>query len=63
VQENDEPKQDLVPESATQFFTIAEDVYTFETDAQGRVTQMILNVDGKDIPASESSSAKVQNCT
>jgi CubicO group peptidase (beta-lactamase class C family) len=50
VQENDEPKQDLIPESTTQFFTIADDVYTFETDAQGRVTQMILHADGKDIP-------------
>jgi len=50
VQENDEPKQELVPESATQFFTIADDVYTFETDAQGRVIQMILHADGKDIP-------------
>ncbi|HXW89220.1 MAG TPA: serine hydrolase, partial [Terriglobales bacterium] len=41
VQENDEPKQDLVPESKTQFFTLAEDVYTFETDDQGRVTRLV----------------------
>ncbi len=51
VQENDEPKQELLPESPTQFYTIAEDVYTFETDAQGRVTRMVLHADGKDIPA------------
>lgn len=51
VQENDEPKQDLLPESSTQFYTAAEDVYTFETDAQGRVTRMVLHADGKDIPA------------
>ncbi len=51
VQENDEPKQDLLPESATQFYTIADDVYTFETDAPGRVMRMVLHADGKDIPA------------
>ena len=51
VQENDEPKQDLLPESATQFFTVADDVYTFEADTQGRVTQMVLHADGRDIPA------------
>jgi CubicO group peptidase (beta-lactamase class C family) len=50
VQENDEPKQDLLPESAVQFFTVADDIYTFETDAQGRVIRMILHADGKDIP-------------
>ena len=51
VQENDEPKQDLVPESATQFFTIANDVYTFQTDEQGQVTQLVLHADGRDFPA------------
>jgi len=51
VQENDEPKQDLVPESKTQFFTIAEDAYTFETDDQGRVTRLVLHADGRDVPA------------
>lgn len=51
VQENDEPKQELQPESETQFFsTTADDVYRFEMDAQGRVTRMILHTDGKDIP-------------
>jgi CubicO group peptidase (beta-lactamase class C family) len=51
VQENDEPGQDLLPESSVQFFTIADDVYTFETDAQGRITQVVLHADGRDIPA------------
>jgi len=51
VQENDEPKQDLLPESATQFFTVADNVYGFESDTQGRVTQMALHADGRDIPA------------
>ena len=51
VQENDEPKQDLLPESSTQFYTIADDVYTFDTDGQGRVIQMVLHLEGKDIPA------------
>ncbi len=51
VQENDEPKQDLLPESSTQFYTIAEDVYTFESDEKGRVTRMVLHADGRGIPA------------
>jgi hypothetical protein len=51
VQENDEPKQDLLPESATQFFTVADDVYRFESDTQGRITQLVLRADGRAIPA------------
>jgi len=51
VQENEEPRQDLVPESSTRFFTVAEDVYTFETDAQGQATGLTLHVDDKDVPA------------
>ncbi|MGA8428834.1 MAG: serine hydrolase [Candidatus Sulfotelmatobacter sp.] len=51
VQEKDEPKQDLLPESETDFFsTAADDVFTFESDSQGHVTSMILHTDGKDIP-------------
>jgi CubicO group peptidase (beta-lactamase class C family) len=51
VQENDEPKQDLMPESETDFFsTTSDDTMTFQTDSQGRVTAMILHADGKDIP-------------
>jgi hypothetical protein len=51
VDGNAEPKQDLMPESETDFFsTTAEDVYTFQADAQGHTTAMILHTDGKDIP-------------
>jgi CubicO group peptidase (beta-lactamase class C family) len=51
VQENDEPKQDLLPESETDFFsTTADDVFTFETDSQGRAILMTLHTGGKDIP-------------
>jgi CubicO group peptidase (beta-lactamase class C family) len=50
VQENDEPKQDLFPESEREFFSkTADDEFTFELDAQGRVTSMTLHTDGKDI--------------
>jgi CubicO group peptidase (beta-lactamase class C family) len=50
VQENEEPKQDLLPESETDFFsTASEDVMTFESDSQGKVTAMVLHADGKDI--------------
>jgi CubicO group peptidase (beta-lactamase class C family) len=51
VQGNDEPKQYLLPESETDFFsTSADDAYTFKTDAKGHVTGMTLHTDGKDIP-------------
>jgi CubicO group peptidase (beta-lactamase class C family) len=51
VQENDEPKQELMPESDVDFFsTSSDDTITFQSDAAGRVTTMILHVDGKDIP-------------
>jgi len=50
IQENDEPKQDLMPESDTDFFsTASDDQLTFQVDPDGRVPQMILHVDGKDI--------------
>ena len=50
MQENDEPKQTFLAESNTQFFsTGSDDVVRFEVDGQGRVTQMILHVDGRDI--------------
>jgi hypothetical protein len=50
VQENDESKQDLIPESDTQFFsTSADDVYRFEMNDHGEVTTMILHTDGQDI--------------
>jgi CubicO group peptidase (beta-lactamase class C family) len=50
-QGNDEAKQDLLPESETQFFsTTADDVYSFETDSQGHATAIVLHTNGKDIP-------------
>jgi CubicO group peptidase (beta-lactamase class C family) len=51
VQENDEPAQELDPESATQFFsTVADDVYTFEVDSSGKVTRMVLHSGDETIP-------------
>lgn len=51
VQENDEPKQELMPESETDFFsTNSDDTCTFQMDAAGHVTTMVLHADGKDIP-------------
>jgi CubicO group peptidase (beta-lactamase class C family) len=53
VQENDEPKQDLLPDSDISFFsTVADDVYRFEMDSNGHVLRMTLHTDGKDIPIS-----------
>ncbi len=50
VQENDEPKQQLAPESETEFFSkVADDEYRFETNASGRAIAMILHTNGKDI--------------
>lgn len=51
VQENDEPKQQLMPESEVDFFsTSSDDTITFVKDASGRVTGMTLHVDGRDVP-------------
>lgn len=51
VQENQEPRQELAPEAERKFFsTSADDEYTFELDNTGRVTEMILHTDGRDIP-------------
>jgi CubicO group peptidase (beta-lactamase class C family) len=51
VQENDEPKQEIFPESERDFFSkVADDVFTFETDSQGHTTRMILHTGGRDIP-------------
>ncbi|HXN19019.1 MAG TPA: serine hydrolase [Candidatus Binatus sp.] len=51
LQENDEPVQELDPESATQFFsTVADDVYTFEMDPSGRVTRIVLRSGDETIP-------------
>jgi len=51
VQENDEPRQELMAESEIDFYsTSSDDTMTFQTDSQGKVTAMILHVDGNDIP-------------
>ncbi|MGP0019906.1 MAG: serine hydrolase [Candidatus Sulfotelmatobacter sp.] len=51
VQENDEAKQDLLPESETDFFsTASDDAVSFQSDSAGRVTTMVLHADRKDIP-------------
>lgn len=51
LQENDEPKEEIFPESANEFFSkTSDDEFSFETDARGRATTMILHVDGRNIP-------------
>jgi CubicO group peptidase (beta-lactamase class C family) len=51
VQENDEPMQTLLPESNVRFFsTSADDEYTFETDANGQITRMVLHSGDDTIP-------------
>ncbi len=50
IQENDEPKQELFAASQTVFFSkVADDEFTFEMDASGHVTQMVLRSGGKEI--------------
>jgi CubicO group peptidase (beta-lactamase class C family) len=50
VQENDEPKQELFPESEKDFFSkVADDVFSFEVDNQGRAITMTLHTGGKDL--------------
>lgn len=50
IQENDEPKQELVGESNTRFIsTVNDDEVSFNTE-NGRVTGLVLHVDGRDIP-------------
>jgi CubicO group peptidase (beta-lactamase class C family) len=51
VQENDEPKQEVFPESERDFFSkVSDDVLTFETDPQGHAIRMIVHTGGRDIP-------------
>jgi CubicO group peptidase (beta-lactamase class C family) len=51
VQEGDEPKEELFPESDKDFFSkTADDLFTFEMDNQGRVTRMVLHTKGENIP-------------
>jgi CubicO group peptidase (beta-lactamase class C family) len=51
VQENDEPEQELLAEGPNRFNTVAEDVYTFEPDAQGKAATMTLHLDDRDVAA------------
>jgi CubicO group peptidase (beta-lactamase class C family) len=51
VQENEEPKEELFPETEKDFFAnVADDVFTFETDQLGRVTGLVLHTGGENIP-------------
>ncbi|HEY3929498.1 MAG TPA: serine hydrolase [Candidatus Koribacter sp.] len=53
VQENEEEAQDLLAESETSFFsTISTDVFTFEMDKDGKVTQMVLHDGERTVPLS-----------
>ena len=59
VQENDEPKQDLLSESSTDFFsTVADDVYTFVTDKEGHVNAVVLHTGGENIEIKRSDSTQ-----
>ncbi len=51
IQENEEPKHELFPESERSFFSkVADDEFTFQVDANGHVTGMILRTGGRDMP-------------
>ncbi len=51
LQENDEEKEELFPESENEFFSkTSDDELTFESDSSGRVTMFVLHSGGKDIP-------------
>jgi len=51
IQENDEPRQELVGLSDTRFVsTVNDDECSFDRDDRGRVTRLVMHVDGRDIP-------------
>jgi CubicO group peptidase (beta-lactamase class C family) len=51
LQENDEPKEEIFPESDNEFFSkTTDDELTFESDSAGRITRFVLHTGGKDIP-------------
>jgi CubicO group peptidase (beta-lactamase class C family) len=51
VQENDEPRQEIFPESQSDFFSkVSDDLVTFQFDSQTHAITMILHVNGKDMP-------------
>jgi CubicO group peptidase (beta-lactamase class C family) len=50
IQENDEPKQELFPETQHRFFSkSSDDVFMFQLDSTGRVASMTLHAPGRDI--------------
>ena len=50
VQENDAPKQEIFPESQSDFFSKdSDDVFTFQFESESHTTQMILHAGGKDM--------------
>ena len=51
IQENDEPAQDLLPESETTFYsTTSNDTLTFESSPDGRISRFILHLGNRDLP-------------
>jgi CubicO group peptidase (beta-lactamase class C family) len=51
VQENDEAPMEVFPEGELRFFSKAnDDVLTFDLDAAGRVTQLVIHTGGQSIP-------------
>ncbi len=51
IQENDEPPEELFGESDVRFFSkTSDDVFTFQLDPAGRVTGMVLQTGGREIP-------------
>jgi len=50
IQENDEPKQELFPETQHRFFSkSSDDVFMFQLDSTGRVASITLHAPGRDI--------------
>lgn len=50
IQENDEPKQELMPEGEADFYSASsDDTCTFHVDSHGHTNGMTLHVDGRDI--------------
>jgi CubicO group peptidase (beta-lactamase class C family) len=51
MQENDEPAEDLFPETELQFFSKnTDDVVTFELDDKGRAKRLVIHTGGRIIP-------------
>jgi len=51
IQENDEPKEEIFPESQNEFFSkTSDDELSFESDSSGRTVRMVIHTGGRDIP-------------